>query len=188
MKYVAIDIETTGLDPDKNEIIEFAAVIEDSNFSKPPVTELPQFQTYVHDGEALYGDVFALNMNADIIRILADRPDDKTITHPSDLYDVFTCWLGLQDLVFDASPKITVAGKNFAGFDMRFLRRNDERWEKLIRHRFLDPATANISWAIDDKPPNLELCLRRQFGHGPTKLHSAVADCWDVIDLLRRQY
>jgi len=192
MKYVAIDIETTGLEPDRNDIIEFGAVIEDSNDPKP-FDELPQFQTYVHDGQPLFGDVYALNMNVDIIRILAEKPADSVICSPDDLFDYFLGWLnahglGIQDRVTLKFNKINVAGKNFAAFDMRFLRRNDERWGKLFHHRFLDPATGNISWKIDETAPNLDLCLQRQFGDGPSKLHSALFDCWDVIRLLRRQY
>jgi len=91
MKYISIDIETTGLDPQQNDIIEFGAIIEDSNDPKP-LEELPQFQTYVHDGNPLFGNVFALNMNANIIRILAEKPEECDITHPDDLFDLF--WLG----------------------------------------------------------------------------------------------
>ena len=50
MKYVSIDIETTGINPLVNDIIEFAAVIDDTN-AKVPIENLPKFHRYIKKDE-----------------------------------------------------------------------------------------------------------------------------------------
>ena len=46
MKYVSIDIETTGLDPNVNDIVELGAVIDDLS-KHEPLESLPTFHCYV---------------------------------------------------------------------------------------------------------------------------------------------
>ena len=43
MKYLSIDIETTGLDPVEHKIIEFGCLIEDTTKPHIPVSELPHY-------------------------------------------------------------------------------------------------------------------------------------------------
>lgn len=66
MKYVSIDIETTGLDPEKNQILTIGAVIEDTSNPGVAVNDLPSFHGAIHY-EELIGSPFALNMNKEII-------------------------------------------------------------------------------------------------------------------------
>lgn len=68
MKYISIDIETTGLDPENCQILSIAAVIEDTQNIKP-LHELP----YIHLGilrENISGSVFAINMNRELIKTI----------------------------------------------------------------------------------------------------------------------
>jgi oligoribonuclease len=68
MKYVSIDIETTGLDSEKHQILTIGAVIEDSN--KPlPIEDLPSIHIAILRKE-IVGIPFAINMNKDIIESL----------------------------------------------------------------------------------------------------------------------
>ena len=46
MKYVSIDIETTGLDKDKNQILEVGAVLDELG-SDTPVEDLPKFRAVI---------------------------------------------------------------------------------------------------------------------------------------------
>jgi hypothetical protein len=50
MKYVSIGIETTGLDPAKHSIIEFAAVIDDLS-KATPIQDLASFRALVLPGD-----------------------------------------------------------------------------------------------------------------------------------------
>ena len=46
MKYLSIDVETSGLDPNKHQMIEFAAVMEDTE-KDIPIDELPRFRALI---------------------------------------------------------------------------------------------------------------------------------------------
>ena len=64
MKYLSLDIETTGLDKEKCSIIQFAAVVEDT--SNPlPYHELPKFVGYLYN-PACHWEVGAMTMNPNL--------------------------------------------------------------------------------------------------------------------------
>jgi hypothetical protein len=46
-RYLSIDIETTGLDPETCQVIEFSAVIDTIRPDAGPVDELPSFHAYL---------------------------------------------------------------------------------------------------------------------------------------------
>lgn len=65
MKYLSIDTETTGIDPEFNQILSVGIIIEDS--SNPlPYEQLPKFHCAIKYDE-VYGSLFALNMNKELI-------------------------------------------------------------------------------------------------------------------------
>ena len=70
MKYVSIDIETTGLDPETCQIIQIGAVIEDTE-NPVPVENLPSFKCLVEHPQYT-GSPFALVMNRDILAQLGE--------------------------------------------------------------------------------------------------------------------
>lgn len=73
MKYVSIDIETTGIDREKCQILSIGAVIEDTNNIKP-ISELPRFHAAIklQDRQGFYGEPVALVMNAELIGHIAN--------------------------------------------------------------------------------------------------------------------
>ena len=65
MKYISIDIETTGLDPSTCQILSVGAIIEDSN-NIQSYEDLPKFHVAIkHD--QITGSPFAINMNRELI-------------------------------------------------------------------------------------------------------------------------
>lgn len=108
MKYVSIDIETTGLDKDRNQILEIGAIIEDSN-NPLPFDEIPKFKCII-GWEEILGSVFAVNLNARIIKILATLSSIKNekekeefrklhnIIHPADVVSQLYYFLFLNGL------------------------------------------------------------------------------------------
>lgn len=72
MKILSIDTETTGLELDQCQLLEFSAIIEDTVDLKP-ISDLPSFTCIVENGGLLTGSSFALNMNARILKILAGQ-------------------------------------------------------------------------------------------------------------------
>jgi hypothetical protein len=79
---------------------------------------------------------------------------------------------------------ITAAGKNFAAFDLQFLKRKTDLCKHVnIRSRVIDPAVLYLT-DEDDAPPGTETCKIR--AHLNPKLeHTAEADAKDVIELIR---
>lgn len=66
MIYVSIDLETTGLETDKHQVLSIGAVIEDTTKPEIKVEDLPTFHGVIVHNE-LIGSPFALNMNRDLI-------------------------------------------------------------------------------------------------------------------------
>lgn len=109
MKYVSIDIKTTGLNKDNHQILEIGAIIEDTtnilSFEK-----LPKFECII-EWEELVGSVFAINMNSRIIKILTElssiKDEDKkklfrkkyNILHPHDVATKFYHFLYLNRMI-----------------------------------------------------------------------------------------
>lgn len=70
MKYLSIDIETTGLNPENHQILSIGVIIEDT-IKKLPFKEIPKFHCAIVR-EDLVGGLFALNLNRDLISTIND--------------------------------------------------------------------------------------------------------------------
>lgn len=181
MRYVAMDIETSGLDPERCQVLELAAVVEMD--WKTPVRHLPTFRALVNTGP-ITGEPTALAMNAELIREMAGAPK-------CDLDGAIIDLAGFLDLHFpdrhDRGRGVTIAGKNFGAFDYAFLRRA-KAWE-LIRpkHRFID--VGNLWWNPRTDPclPSLTEC-RVSAGVPFRPEHSAVEDCLSVVECVRARF
>lgn len=178
MKYVAIDIETTGLDPDQHQILEIGAVIETD--WRTPVDALPVFRTLVWHPN-IVGSREALYMNAELIAESVECP--QPFPGLNDAIYNLGAFLGQH---FDrAKESVTIAGKNFAAFDLRFLSRCGE-WGRSIRHkrRFIDIGPMWWRPDVDDALPDLRTCQERA-GVAVRTAHKAVEDCRAVIECVR---
>jgi len=179
MKYVSIDIETTGLDPDRCQVIEIAAIVDDTAVRLNTIHNLPTFHCYVSH-ESFRGEAYALSMHSRIFRILAGKE--------TALSDIFVpraaSQMLLAFLAHNFGGAVQAAGKNFASFDLRFLRRMEGFSAAIFHHRYLDPASI-FAEPDDEKLPSTEECLRR-CGLPATVAHTATEDALDVIRMVRR--
>ena len=116
--FIAFDTETTGLDPDKDSIVELGAVV----FEKGVPTA--SFQSYVDPGKSIPPEVSALNHITD--DMLQAAPMEK------DVYPEFMKFLG------DAVLGKTVICGHVAAFDLSFLCRTLERLGIEACFRFVD--------------------------------------------------
>lgn len=68
MIYISLDTETTGLNPETCQLLSFGAIVEDTE-KKLPFEEIPKFHCAILRGEreVLQGELYALNMNRDLI-------------------------------------------------------------------------------------------------------------------------
>lgn len=175
MQYFSLDIETTGLDPLKDQILEIALVVEDTNLAVN-IDKLPYFHCYV-DHEEVHGNALALSMNADILRTISKGEGN-----------CLTPWAAVESMnefvkEHSHEKKIVIAGKNVAGFDIPFLENMGYDLFK-YHHRTIDPAMLYTNFMMDNVPPSLQECLIRA-GHDVTVAHRAVDDARDVIRLVR---
>jgi DNA polymerase III epsilon subunit-like protein len=224
MKYISIDIETTGLDPENCQILSIGAVIEDTHLSIP-FEDLPKFHAVIKR-ENVSGSIFALNMNRDLIQAMKDHSEARTdeakklveesfgasFYHEDEVVEAlyqFCYRNGLVDLdpnflykqmkVVDGiaypilgsnmvKTYLNCAGKNFAGFDKKFLEKLP-RWKQVfsIRSRVLDPGILFVDWINDESVPGLDECKKRA-GIDGVVTHNAVEDAMDVVMLLRQCY
>lgn len=186
MIYVSIDIETTGLDPINDQVLQIGAIIEDTK-NPLPFEEVPKFNQLIRH-KRITGSPTALAMNAGLIAKMADS--DIGVSHPEsavlDLYE----WM-LENLgPLPGKFRPVWAGKNVASFDLPFLE-NISNWNNYFErsNRILDPAILFVDWKKDVRPPSLQDCLRRAgFSEDRVVTHDALSDAWDVICCLRTAY
>ena len=85
MKYLSIDIETTGLDSENNQILSIGAIVEDTE-NKLSFDEIPKFHACIL-ADQLIGSPFALNMNRDLIESMVqyqtahDQDEKNDLVH-----------------------------------------------------------------------------------------------------------
>lgn len=208
MIYISIDIETSGLDHEKNCILSIGAIIEDTE-NKLPFEECPRFNAVILQRE-IVGSPRAITMNKELIvmigeylegtdetRFMMNTHTDYSFLEKEDVVKKFYEFLWVNgygdgskiDFTSNTKPiTLNVAGKNFGTFDKLFLQELPW-WKKLIRtrQRVLDPAILCVDWKNDTSLPSLTTCKERTKIAGIVT-HNALEDAWDVIQVLRKFY
>jgi oligoribonuclease len=208
MKYVSIDIETSGLDTENNQVLSIGAVIEDTT-NKLPLRDIPIFHAIVLQRQ-ITGSPRALTMNKNIIGWIGDyleggKEERKELENQIDFYEkdevAKAFYRFLHPHFSDPSDGhigdwgkikkpllINVAGKNYGTFDNVFLKKLPW-WQKLIiaKQRIIDPAVLFTDWKDDEALPSLTICKHRA-GVGGIVTHDALEDAWDVVQVLRKFY
>jgi len=86
MIYYSIDLETTGTDRETNQVLEIGIVKEDT--MNPLSYEKSQKLNIIIDHTELSGNIFALNLNARIIKILNEYHNgEKSFDDINNEYD-----------------------------------------------------------------------------------------------------
>ena len=200
MKFVSIDIETTGLDPESCQILQIGAVIEDT-VKILPLIDLPKFSCII-EHPFYTGQPYALNLNNWIMQILASLQTAKTSEDRSNIrknHRIMSQGLAVKALYewligngilphtgFKTGQlQINVAGKNFGTFDKLFLEKLPG-WSSFIQvnQRIIDPTVIFTDWLNDERLPNLDTCMSR-IGISDKVTHDAVQDAVDVIRVIR---
>ena len=186
LKICSIDIESTGLNEDTCDILEFGAVLDDLSVQKP-IEELPFFHCYVlpPNGKNYTVEPYAASMHPVIFRRIAERESPYTYVNPMKMGYGFKMWLVNNGYpVENDKVYINAAGKNFASFDLQFLKRKTDLLKHVrIRHKILDPSNLLFN-DLDEVLPGTEECLRR-CGESVNVQHTAIEDAKDVIRMIR---
>jgi len=193
MRYVSLDLETSGSDPLRHQVLELAAVVEDTRrTASTPLTELPSFRRALRHPE-ITGTAGALALNARLLEELADKtkaaaPD---ICTPAEVLPQLRAFLLAHGFKADAKDRVsfTIAGKNIGVFDIPFLRQLPG-WGTIIRAEpaVLDPASFYLNWHKDSRLPSMLICQARSGIPEPHVAHEALADALEVVRLLRPFY
>ncbi len=184
MKYVSLDLETTGIeDKSPKNILMVSLVVEDPR-NMVPLDMLPHFTCFVRY-PTISGEPYALAMNGWILDIISGRKDNKTG------YPIYNQgeWIAeankfLSHHFGDIEGKIPVAGKNVGTFDLKFM---PEALQRRFSYKVIDPAMKFTDLLNDDKVAGLETCKKRA-GLEPVVSHDAREDALDVISVLRTTY
>jgi oligoribonuclease (3'-5' exoribonuclease) len=199
MKYISIDIETTGLDVNKCQIIEFGAIIEDSN-NIMEFEELPKFHCHFkydfynlspNAMEINYNKILEVNkLNLPLNHHEIDISMNVDLCYDGNDYGIswfkthFSDWI----LKYYGENEIVFAGKNVSSFDLKFLENKGFFGSDLVKYRaVLDPTTVYVDWEKDKLPPSLNKCLERAKVKKKVT-HNALEDAFDVIQVLRKKY
>ncbi len=186
MKYCSLDIETSGLNPNTCDIIEFGAVV-DNLWGQPPLESLPTFHRYIYR-PSYRGEPFALAMHGHIFKKICDRQGEVTTTENlvEEFYD-FLVANGFQKK--PGEVLFNVAGKNFAMFDKNFIDLLPKHPDKKIKyhHRILDPAMLYLNKTDAEVLPGSQECMKRAGLDGEVA-HTALEDAFMVVKLLRAKF
>jgi len=189
MRYVSIDIETTGLDWDKCQVLAIGAITEDT--ANPlPYHLKPKFRWLIKH-EELHWEPVAKAMNEKLMTEFENPVTSKTfIGTPAEVVQMLRGYLLATGFKQEKGKvKVLAAGKNFAGFDRMFLDRLPGFNELIsIKRRALDPALLYTDLLNDEEPPSLEECKRRAGIEDTAVSHDPLEDAWDVVRLLRAKY
>lgn len=181
MRYLSLDLETSGLDHEMHELLELGMADCRTDEEHPRhslsviiVHEHVMVDTYV---AVMHKDLWeelqvakeALGDKNTVWRGLHDNVNTQLHTYfckPDYLYQVIEEWLA----AIEYEGTWTVGGKNVA-FDLDFLMKH---CDFKVRHRRLDPMMLYIQHD-DEKPPSLKQCLERA-GYEDEVPHRAVED------------
>ena len=190
MIYYALDIETTGLDPETCQILSIAMVREDTEQAhKCAVDDLP----WIHVGishRLIKGEPYALQMNAPLIKsLIPESGYQGLIWDRNGMHVHRTPYSAVRQLLawICDDGRINVAGKNAAGFDIPFLASHGlHELTARFRHRVIDAGSAFVDWSAQTLP-DLQTCKKIANVPGDVA-HNALEDARDVIRVLRAKY
>jgi oligoribonuclease (3'-5' exoribonuclease) len=207
--YACIDIETTGLNKENDQILELAVVLDDlsQDVAKEDLDEyvkqLPTFHCYIKH-ERIVGDPYAIAMHNRIFNFIAKEPitdieqlldSDYSVYKNYLVLDPSTVHYELKEFlstygILSNSNKIVAAGKNLASFDIPFLENTlpgfDPKKEGNLfkfHHRLIDIGNFYLE-KTDRVPPDLQTCLQRA-GLTGIVTHRAVDDATDCIRAMK---
>jgi DNA polymerase III alpha subunit (gram-positive type) len=171
MKYASIDIETTGLDPQQDQILEIGIIIDDGG----PIETLPGLNLIIRR-QRIIGHPIALAMNHKILERMDEGIQEENV------FKVVSTFFNNNGL----TGRVNVAGKNFGAFDFQFLKNLDIGFKGMFHHRFIDPAMFYLNEGDTEVPSLTECCARA--GVPLEGLHDAVSDARTVIRLIRQHF
>ncbi len=178
MHFISIAIKTTGIDPDVNNVIEFAAVA-DKIHNKTPLDQLPTFHSYIIKHHYT-GTAKALKNNNIAFQRIADK--DKNFLYSTEDYLVPRFKQFLIKYEFYPSDYFTVASTRF-WLDRQFLNKIPEFEHLKIYEQYFNPTILFFAPQMEKLPSRTD-CF--QVANIPQDLTTdAITDAINTLKLIR---
>lgn len=195
MRTLSLDIETTHVKPALGSILSIGLQYAVFNKETGNISYTKSFYGTVH--QDLYsGDPYALAMNAEVLKYIADSNSGKAVIIPEadvvikkdSILDLWDSVIEFVDsLNLNEVDKLTLLGKNLQGFDLYWLGYHlNKDLNSLLKdlksgRRICDVATCFVL-PSDEVLPDLTTCIKRS-GLNKEVSHNALEDAQDVTDL-----
>jgi len=191
--YISLDLETTGLDTDRSEILELGAVLDDGICT---IDSLQAINHIINLKEIEYAEPKAIQMNARLFQAMVDHRGVSVEVAFTDLIRLFK-EASVKAMAWDANngqkPRqwVTIAGKNAAVFDVplmrSFLRRHSFELKQLFQYiHFMVLDVGSLYYADFGRIPSLteiSALLGRE-----KVAHKAAEDALDVVYAVRAKF
>lgn len=189
-KIIVISCESLGIDPLKSDLLEIGLIVEDIKNPKE-FDDLPKKRIWV-DKEYYKGTPQAITANCHILNKICDLREKNSIqlVKPDNVCDKILNFLKNEFASFGKFDKlIPVAGFNYASLCKPFLSRLKDFESLPLDARSIEVHNQFINWNDDnlDIIPNFS-SVKEKAGLEKKVYHDTISCCWDVINILRRNY
>jgi oligoribonuclease (3'-5' exoribonuclease) len=174
--YLALDLETTGLNTHCSHILQIAAVWDDG---VSPVDKLQHMSAYIKNETIAYAELGALAINADLFKKVA-KGEVESMSLDAALYRL--CGFVIANA---GNNKVVAAGANVGKFDLQLL----ETWaDKGLMDRF-HHRTFEVGslYATEFGRPASLTEINKITGRGEVK-HDALSDAFDIVHAIRHKF
>jgi DNA polymerase III epsilon subunit-like protein len=171
MRIVFLDLETSGLNPAVNQILEVAMVPVSSGLIL--TKEVDHF--YIRHPRVTY--------DTDALKKFGTRLDYKPgipVLDPREAADRIAHNFR-RFTIYDGKRKPNcphLGGKNIGSFDLQFLRAMEDTLAKMVKHRAIDLGNL-FHWHTDEELPTLDECLKRGKSLGINTTHEVTHTALD---------
>lgn len=208
--YISVDLETTGLDIEKSQILQIGWVIDDG---VSPLESLEKGTVFIQNEKITYGENYAIGMNAWIFQELMKKPAERkypTLAPQAGIFKLMTIIDKAAKLahasdvaegVKKPNQRVQIAGKNVSNFDWPIILNNlkaltvsdsmhehecnmsaQERLSK-VDHKFIDVGA--VYFDVFGKNPSFNE-INSLIGNTEIS-HDALDDAMDVVIALRNK-
>jgi hypothetical protein len=186
MKYIALDIVTTGPSPERHQILQIVAIAD--NLEKPgvPVQNLPRFDSTL-DPIDIVGDPFALAENEHILRTIASKRGYITDGDPDTVLQKFSEWVRATRTSNSTDP-VVVVGTDIHQKSLPFLSHHSRKLHALNWYVPVDVRLFSLEKG-DKTLPEMQSCLIRSLGNSDTYVkQDALNNACNIVRLMRAHF